>query len=236
MKKALIIILAFGFIFTSGCANNTPNISEQDSNANSLKPSPQVELNTYKVESTDKNSNAIGTETIENSFFFKNGISQLNYKGKFVFNGNSPIEKDIKLHINEVASLKQGKLYELRLDSIQGITVERLNLGYFYVQKDKIYKMLATEDNLNKLKSSGEIPSDSLIVCQENDIKDTLGEDEKGWHHYVEVNGDKCDFHSYNNLVETGYYESFTWEKGRGLINYRSGYGAERDSIELQLN
>lgn len=62
-----------------------------------------------------------------------------------------------------------------------------------------------------------------------------LGEDESGFHSYLEVKGDKREYHSYNNQVSTGYYESFIWEKGKGLINYRSGYGAESNSIELQL-
>jgi hypothetical protein len=236
MKKVLIIILTIGFIFTSGCAksNNTPNIYEKGSKANNLEPSPQVDLNTNKTDSANNMSNITGEETVDNSFFNKSDISQLNYKGKFLFNG--VVEKDIKLHINEVADLKQGKVYELKLDSIQYVSNERLNLGYFYVQKDKIYKVEPTEENLNKLKTSGQMLNNSVIVCQEKELKDTLSKDEPGWHYYMEVNGDKREYHSYNNLVSTGYYESFIWEKNKGLINYRSGYGAERESIELQLN
>jgi hypothetical protein len=58
---------------------------------------------------------------------------------------------------------------------------------------------------------------------------------EPGWHHYVTVNGDIIESHSYDKQVESGYYETFIWEKGRGLIYYASGYGAERDSIELTI-
>jgi hypothetical protein len=123
----------------------------------------------------------------------------------------------------------------LRFDSIEGVPNERLSLGYFYVQKDKIYKIQPTNENLSKLKTNEELQNDSVIVCQDKEIKDTLGKDEPGFHHYLEVNGDKREYHSYINQVSTGYYESFTWEKGKGLVNYRSGYGAEKDSIELQL-
>jgi hypothetical protein len=130
----------------------------------------------------------------------------------------------------------------LKLDPIEDVNVpierfsERLNLGYFYVQKNRIYRIDPTEENLNRLKTSEELPNDSVIVCQDKDIKDTLSKDEQGWHQYLTVNGNKQEFHSYNDQVTTGYYESFIWEKNKGLINYRSGFGAERDGIELQLS
>lgn len=49
----------------------------------------------------------------------------------------------------------------------------------------------------------------------------------------LEVKGNERVYHSYNNQIETGFYESFIWEKNIGLISYESGYGAERDSIVL---
>ncbi|MCY9592112.1 hypothetical protein [Paenibacillus chitinolyticus] len=158
----------------------------------------------------------------------------MKYKGQFLF--DDIVEKDVILKINVVDNLKYGKLYELKLDPIESVPNERLSLGYFYVQKDKIYKIEPTKDNLIKLKSSEELPSGSVIVCQEQEIKDTLSKNEPGWHHYLEVNGDKREYHSFNNQVSTGYYESFIWESSKGLINYKSGYGAERDSMELQLD
>jgi len=105
----------------------------------------------------------------------------------------------VKLQISEIANLKNGKLYELKLDSIEGVPTERLSLGYFYVQKDKIYKIEPTEENLNKLKTSEEVPNGSAIVCQDKELKDALSKDEAGWHHYIVVNGDKREYHSYNN-------------------------------------
>lgn len=231
MRKVLITLLTIGVIFTSGCtkSNKIPNSTKPGIDASNSKPSPQVNSTSNQ---TDANNNA-NVEIVDNSCFFKSNISQMNYKGKFLF--DDIVEQDVKLNINELANLKNGKLYELKLDSIEGVPNDRLSLGYFYVQKDKIYKIEPTEENLSKLKTSEELPDSSVIVCQDKEIKDTLDKDEPGFHHYLEVNGDKREYHSYNNQVSTGYYESFTWEKGKGLINYRSGYGAERDSIELQL-
>lgn len=224
MKKVVTIIIIIGVIFTSGCAkpNDIQNNSNQDSHAT------QDDLTTKKTVDYNK-TNII----VSNSFFFKNNVSQLKYKGKFLF--DDIVEKAVKLNINEVANLKYGKLYALKLDSIEGVPNERLSLGYFYVQKDKIYKIESTEENLSKRIMNSDLSIGSVIVCQNKEIKDALGKDEPGFHYYLEVNGDKREYHSYNNKVSTGYYESFTWEKDKGLINYRSGYGAERDSIELQL-
>lgn len=230
MRKVLIILLAIGVIFTSACtkSNEVPNSIKQGSDVSNSKPSPQV--NSISITNANNNSEM---GVIDNSYFFKGNISQLNYKGKFLF--DDIIEQELKLSINELANLKNGKLYELKLDSIEGVPNNRLSLGYFYVQKDKIYKIESTEENLNKLKTSEELPYDSVIVCQDKEIEDTLGKDELGFHYYLEISGDKREYHSYNNQTDTGYYESFTWEKGKGLVNYRSGYGAERDSIELKL-
>ncbi|GMQ58367.1 hypothetical protein AN1V17_27620 [Vallitalea sediminicola] len=221
MKKALVIIFAIVIIVISFLiANNISNDKNESNYDDNSKISSQTDT---KI--TDKE--------IVNPYFFTNNISEQNYKGKFLF--DDIIEQDVTLNINELANLKYGKLYELKPDPIEGINDERLNLGYFYVQEDKIYKIEPTEQNLDMLKTNEELPEDSVIVCQDTQIEDSLDDNEQGFHHYLNVNNDEREYHSYNNQVSTGYYESFTWKKDIGLTNYRSGYGAENDSIELQL-
>lgn len=44
-----------------------------------------------------------------------------------------------------------------------------------------------------------------------------------------------CKMHEYNNQVETGYYETIIWKKNVGITLYKSGYGAQRDSMEIEL-
>lgn len=168
---------------------------------------------------------------VSNPYFFTNNISQAAYWGRFIF--DDFVEQDVKLNITELADLINGSLYELKLDSVLGVPDDRISLGHFYVQDDRIYKIEPTEENLSTLKAGGELPEGSVIVCQDEEIKDVLSEDEPGFHHWLEVHGDKREYRSYNNQAASGYYESFTWEKGKGLVYYRSGYGAERDSIEL---
>lgn len=231
MRKVLTILLLIGFIFTSGCTkfNKIQNSIVLVNDTSNSKPSPMVNSPSNKADANKADANI---EIIDNSFFYKSNISQVNYKGKFAF--DDIVEQDVSLNINELATLKNGKLYELKLESFEGAPNARLSLGYFYVQNDKIYKIEPTEENLSKIKTSEELPDGGVIVCQDSEIIDTLGEEEPGFHHYMEVNGDKREYHSYNNQVSTGYYESFTWEKGKGLISYRSGFGAESESIELE--
>lgn len=183
-------------------------------------------------ETTEGGSEIEEDARVSNPFFFSNDISQVEYKGSFAF--DDFIDQDVKLNITELTRLRNGMLYELKLDPVPGIPEDRLSLGYFYVQADKIYKIEPSEENISRLKTSEELPEGSVIVCQDEEIKDTLGEDEPGSHHWLEANGEKREYRSYNNQAASGYYESFTWEKGKGLAGYRSGFGAERDSIDLQ--
>lgn len=169
-----------------------------------------------------------------NPFFFREGETQINYKGLFMF--NDIIKQEVTLHIQVLDTLDRGTVYTLIMDPIEGVPQESLTLGYFYVQEDKIYKLNSSKESLEQFLVSESIPEGSEVICQEEGTEDFLDTEEKGWHHYIEVDGEKRIYHAYSNLVETGYYESYTWEKGKGLINYRSGYGAGRDSIELTLS
>ncbi len=187
---------------------------------------------TYEVSLEKKSSSIIQTE--RNAFFYKNNISEVTYSGTFAF-GEDLQKLDVKLRVKEVAKLKDGNVYELKLEPVDGVAEERLNLGYFFVQENTVSRFSASEENLKVLKSSGELPADSVIVCQEQALKDKLGEDEPGFHYYIQVDGNTINFHSYNNETETGYFESFVWEKNKGLVGYRSGFGAENDLIELQV-
>lgn len=171
-------------------------------------------------------------ETTGSSFFFDQTITVATYAGKFLFH-EQPIEETVSVTIDEIADLSYGKWYEIRLSAVEDVPVERLKLGYFYSDHDKIYRLPSTAENLDAIMASNDVLSDSIIVCQEKDLPDQLSEDEVGWHHSIVIEGDKCAYHTYNNSVETGFYETFVWEKNKGLISYKSGFGADRDVIEL---
>jgi hypothetical protein len=146
MKRVLTIILVVGFLLTSGCTknNNIPSVPNQGNIENNLNQPTQADLTPNKTD-TPNITNTTDTGIVSNLFFISNKDSKLNYKGNFLF--NDIIDKDVKLNINELADLKNGKLYELKFDSVEGVPNERLSLGYFYVQEDKIYKIEPTKEN-----------------------------------------------------------------------------------------
>jgi hypothetical protein len=47
--------------------------------------------------------------------------------------------------------------------------------------------------------------------------------------------GDTYTYAFQNDLTETGFYETMVWRRGEGLVEYRRGFGAMRDSVELRL-
>ena len=105
----------------------------------------------------------------------------------------------------------------------------RLGAVHFVDGEDNITLYGVWEVNI---KNEEDFIARGTVVCQEMGKEDSLKE-EKGWHEEIMVEGTVCTYRSYNDLTETGYYERFVWEKGKGLIEYKSGFGAERDRIYL---
>lgn len=181
---------------------------------------------------------------IDNLYFFSEEDTSVKFEGSLYFSTFGDIlvpECEININFVKVAELKQGILYQLKIDSMEDLEIpeERLSIGYFYVQEDKIIRIWESDDNvwglssqcLEQLISEDKIPPQSEIVCQETEIEDSLAEGEEGWHQYLVVNGDRREFHSYyQHPQHSGYWESFTWEKGVGLIFYQSGY---RDGVDF---
>lgn len=232
MSKFFLLIIC-SIIFLSGLARFGEKLPINDNFSSILDSLANTDL------SSDSYSDREDTKATSNQFFndfFVDEDKQLTYSGLFLF-GEEITEKDVSVSIEIVAALKKGTLYEMKINLEQNneIPIERMYLGYFYVQKDRIYKFDVTEGNLKSMLDNETLPEDCAIVCQEEEMKDSLGEDEQGWHHYIVVVGDRIEYHSYSDEVTTGYYESFTWEKNKGLISYRSGFGAECDAIELTL-
>ena len=182
-----------------------------------------------------KNEKKIGNNLEENvleTVFFHNGISKEKYKAEFMF--DDILNEEISLEMKLVSNLNSGKIYSIKIITNSDIPKERLCLGYFYVTKEKIYKINLELNRIKKQKNSELLIKNSTIVYQYKSKSDKLGKQVKGVHENIVVSKDIITYNSYNSGVETGYYESFIWKKGAGLIGYKSGYGAERDSIELK--
>ncbi|WP_156456271.1 hypothetical protein [Abyssisolibacter fermentans] len=220
MKRSRFIILIVCMMLISSCGK-VPTQNEGENHNNDFNS-----LTTSEISQNDESIEFI-------SEYFRHDVVSMNYEGYFEFLDG--YNKEVRLNIKLIEKLKNGRLFELYLDPLDGVPEERLCIGYFYVLKEKIYKIKPTEENLDMIKSKGTLPEDSIIVCQNTELPDDLEKEEKGFHHYIVVNDDEIEYHSYNNLVTTGYYESYTWKKDVGLICYQKGYGAGRESIELKL-
>ena len=179
----------------------------------------------------------VGCRTsVKNQFFFPADQSSAGYQVEFEdVETIELISKEADLYIEKINQLEDGAIYHLYFDGETNIPLNNLNLGNFYVMKDKIYKLNCSDEDIEKIKSSSDIPSGSSIVCNEQEVKDPLSENERGWHESIDVDDETRSYHGYSTQTETGYYESFVWEKGVGLIEYRSGYGAGREFFEMKL-
>lgn len=186
-----------------------------------------------------------------NSYWNTQGNDEVEFNGEVWFDefGDvSALDYETKVNFVEVAKLKKGILYQLKIDQMSDFKIpkERLSLGYFYVQKDKIMRIwedkghdaqgnvwTLSKKTLNRIIENGEIPKHSAIVCQEKGYEDTLKNDKIGWHQYLKIEDESKERIRYGGWYQyphhSGYWETFIWEKENGLIYYKSGY---RDGID----
>ena len=159
------------------------------------------------------------------------------------------LEYKTKMNFIKVAKLKKGILYHLKIEQASDLKIptKRLSLGYFYVQKNKIIRIWENNDyeaqgnvwtlskkTLNRIIKTCEIPKYSTIVWQKKTYKDTLKHDKIDWHQYLKKIQDspkkRLRYGGYYQYPQhSGYWETFIWEEGTGLIFYQSGY---RDGVE----
>lgn len=191
---------------------------------------------TLMVEQSSEEQETASDEPISDlPFFFPEGTESVRYQSDFSEN------EEAEILVIELKRLGKGILYQLKIrtdgsDSYKDVwDIERFNLGYFLVIGEKIYHIDSEDaDKMATCKTEEELIQLGTMVCQSEDKPDPI-EGEKGWHEYIEVKGNRCEFHSWNDLTETGFYEGFVWERGKGLIQYRSGYGAMADHIEVNI-
>lgn len=169
--------------------------------------------------------------------FFPEGTHTVAYKGSLwpVWDFDEE-ETKVELLVSKIQSFAEGDLYHMEIQCEEELKdvwgVDRADLGVFLVMEDQIYRVGEAQDVNYTVEN---IVSAGTLVCSGEDKADVLGEQEKGWHEYIVTKNGRSEYHAYNNLVETGYYECFIWETGKGLVHYRSGYGAAEDAIELNL-
>ena len=202
---------------------------------------------TINTEISNPVKTASETSPVQNPFFFNSGTTRVQYEGRYIL--YDVIEQPFFLNIIHLENFKNGTLYVLLLDRLRvsdpmdQLPAGRQNLGYFYVTKDKIYKMSDYEtfsaakhtEVINSIsKNEKDFIKKCQLVCQDKATADKPDKD--GWHEYIEVEGDKRRFRQYNDGGGSTWYERIVWQKGKGIIFYRSGYGSGREEAAFGLN
>lgn len=218
----MIILLSVCILYLNCCVNNLQNVTT----STMLTTNPDVNTN----------------EAIKNPFFFQDNVLKVKYKARFTFPSKEIFPNEIDLLIIKVLNFENGTLYKLKINCNEDFGnqtyydfSDRFNLGYFYVQKDKILLIKDSALDIDELKTEADILNKYKVVCQDEELKDKFKKNQKAWHEYILVDDNKREYYGYNNQIETGYYEKFVWEYGKGLVEYKSGFGAEREDIWLQL-
>lgn len=225
--------------------------------------SQETKLKTTKPQATKKprakksqGKTEISSKGI-NSYWNMRGSGKVKFDARTRFDkwGDVPaLEYKTKMNFIKVAKLKKGVLYHLKIEqpSKCKIPLKRLSLGYFYVQKNKIIRIWENNDyqaqgnvwtlskkTLNRIIKTSEIPKYSATIWQKKTYKDTLKDDKLDWHQYLQKIQDspkkRLRYGGYYQYPQhSGYWETFIWEEGTGLIYYQSGYRDGVDYIMLK--
>lgn len=169
-----------------------------------------------------------------------------------------------ELEIKWLKRYDNGDLYKLSVEGIpEGfLGPERKNI-YLYVTPDEIYRLwsyyrdedgqsitfynndsllMETFDTDEKLIENGE-----LVCCMEKvedePGKEDLGENEMGTpiseigkHITIVPEGEQITYSRWDVKPngERDFYENFVWERGKGLVGYRSGFRAEAEILYIE--
>lgn len=178
-----------------------------------------------------------------NSYFYNVDHVMLNAIAEY-YDLETGVENNVEMEMCMVKKYEQGKLYKLVMKSVP-LEDARKNI-FFYVTDEKIYRIWAyiyqegkiiefydEEKVLTKyFDTDQKLIDNGEVVCQSEEM---LMEDVEGKKISISLADNKV---TYSRLDiqengENGFYEWFIWEQGNGLMEYGSGFGAERDILYL---
>ena len=189
---------------------------------------------------------------IENPFFYTQEAAYLTADVKYL-DIELSVVRNGKLKIQWLKNYENGSLFKLSVEPMENMEFtlgeERLNI-YFYVTADKIYRLwsyvdkdgesiefynddallMETLDTDEKLIENGE-----LVCCKEN-IEDETDSAEPGKHVTIHQNENRITYNRVD-IMSNGsryFYETFVWEEGKGLVEYKSGYKLEADILYIE--
>lgn len=222
-----------------------------EKNEKKVEAKPTMDTKSQETKKSQEKTETLSTGI--NSYWNMQGSGKVKFDASAGFYdewGDIPALKyKTKMNFIKIAKLKKGILYHLKIEQASDLKIptKRLSLGYFYVQKNRIMRIWENNDyeaqgnvwtlskkTLNRIIKTSEIPKYSTIVWQKKTYKDTLKRDKIDWHQYLKKIQDspkkRLRYGGYYQYPQhSGYWETFIWEEGTGLIFYQSGY---RDGVE----
>lgn len=222
-----------------------------EKNEKKVEAKPTMDTKSQETKKSQEKTETLSTGI--NSYWNMQGSGKVKFDASAGFydeGGDIPaLEYKTKMNFIKIAKLKKGILYHLKIEQASELKIptKRLSLGYFYVQKNRIMRIWENNDyeaqgnvwtlskkTLNRIIKTSEIPKYSTIVWQKKTYKDTLKHDKIDWHQYLKKIQDspkkRLRYGGYYQYPQhSGYWETFIWEEGTGLIFYQSGY---RDGVE----
>lgn len=193
------------------------------------------------------------TNNVENAYFFKADETVHTYEGYFYLHSYTDLWQDVDLYITKLEDFSEGALYALELEQPESSDpfdelYGHKYIGYFYVTEKAVYyykDSITNEDGYSDENNNGIIQwikgdeadfrEKSTIVCCEEGTEDIT--DKNGYHAYVEAEGDKRIFRSYNDyFYGSKDYMLMVWEKDIGLTYYMHGSGGMDMHVEFGHN
>lgn len=198
----------------------------------------------------EKNKSWETTPTVwTNPYFINKDYMYLKAKAKYEDIEHAKfVDEVVYAEMYLIKEYKQGSVFKFTVEPLGTLTDERLNT-YFYVTDDNIYRLfsyvyqddevLTFYDNdemlIEILDTDEKLINNGQIVCQDEEIKSELKEGDSEFHFSILKSENQI---TYSSCVitpngEVDYYENFVWEEGKGLVEFNSGYRAERDPLYL---
>lgn len=190
--------------------------------------------------------------THQNPYFYDLDRVQMSANTEYYGEDGNVYEGVINFEIYKVKEYDNGELYHLKINPLENgesyLNDYRLNM-HLYVTDDKIYRLWSYEyqgddavvfydDDETSVKvwdTEEKIIENGVVVCQMEDTCDDLEDGEYGMHYSIKKVGNQIQYSRYNVKANGGidFYEWFTWEEGKGLVDYGSGYREEAEILYL---
>lgn len=253
MKQTGIKLLIFFLLLTSIVLFlievNAKNKTVSNESEHAFPVETEMLEEKYEFTEYDENDENINFENpyfySQTDCFFSADIQYINVDTVATVNG--------ELELQWLKKYDDGNLYKLMVEPDGNITEyvgqERINI-YFYVTSDKIYRLwsyIVKDDKIIEFYNNDELLIEILntdeklvengeLVCCMEDKTNELGPSEVGKHVTIVQRGEQITY----NRVDIGengsreFYERFIWEKGKGLVEYKSGYRMESELLYIE--